>query len=476
MHAPALPRRPARAGRALARRARAATSSGARRPAAGASRRATSSSRRGCAARPRCCTTRASTRTSGWRSSSASASAVLCMAPTEYRVIAKRAAPRPVAGLRGLVAAGEALEPRGPARLARGDRPVDPRRLRPDRDRPARPACRSASRRGPGSMGRPLPGVRLWIDDGELVADPATVPTFFLRLPRRAPAPRDRPLAHRRPRPRRRRRLPVLRGPRRRRDHLGRLPDRPVRGRVRAGRARRRRRGGGGRRARRGARQRRARGRRAARRLRAVGARSPRELQDHVKAQTAPYKYPRIVDFAEELPKTPSGKVRRAAAASDIGRDIVISMSEPSSSSPLFVRLPSGAAERLGPRRRSRSGASKKDVVTALVQRHVDPDTPGGLGLAAPRSWSRAGEPELSRSAVTPSAPPSRRRSSTPRRSPSCCRSARPTSSRWPRRATCPSPPHRRRRGASRAPPSLTWLGGRLAPSARAAISSNTPT
>ena len=37
-----------------------------------------------------------------------------------------------------------------------------------------------------------------------------------------------------------------------------------------------------------------------------------RELQDHVKAQTAPYKYPRIVDFADELPKTASGKVRRA--------------------------------------------------------------------------------------------------------------------------------------------------------------------
>jgi acyl-coenzyme A synthetase/AMP-(fatty) acid ligase len=37
------------------------------------------------------------------------------------------------------------------------------------------------------------------------------------------------------------------------------------------------------------------------------------ELQEHVKAQTAPYKYPRLVDFAAELPKTPSGKVRRAA-------------------------------------------------------------------------------------------------------------------------------------------------------------------
>ncbi len=37
-----------------------------------------------------------------------------------------------------------------------------------------------------------------------------------------------------------------------------------------------------------------------------------RELQDHVKATTAPYKYPRIVDFAAELPKTSSGKIRRA--------------------------------------------------------------------------------------------------------------------------------------------------------------------
>ena len=37
-----------------------------------------------------------------------------------------------------------------------------------------------------------------------------------------------------------------------------------------------------------------------------------RTLQDHVKARTAPYKYPRIVEFADALPKTASGKVRRA--------------------------------------------------------------------------------------------------------------------------------------------------------------------
>ena len=36
-----------------------------------------------------------------------------------------------------------------------------------------------------------------------------------------------------------------------------------------------------------------------------------RELQDHVKRITAPYKYPRIIEFVEELPKTISGKIRR---------------------------------------------------------------------------------------------------------------------------------------------------------------------
>ena len=35
------------------------------------------------------------------------------------------------------------------------------------------------------------------------------------------------------------------------------------------------------------------------------------ELQDHVKITTAPYKYPREVEFLTELPKTISGKIRR---------------------------------------------------------------------------------------------------------------------------------------------------------------------
>lgn len=36
-----------------------------------------------------------------------------------------------------------------------------------------------------------------------------------------------------------------------------------------------------------------------------------KELQDHVKRTTAPYKYPRVVEFIDEMPKTISGKIRR---------------------------------------------------------------------------------------------------------------------------------------------------------------------
>lgn len=36
-----------------------------------------------------------------------------------------------------------------------------------------------------------------------------------------------------------------------------------------------------------------------------------KELQEHVKRETAPYKYPRVIEFVDELPKTISGKIRR---------------------------------------------------------------------------------------------------------------------------------------------------------------------
>ena len=38
-----------------------------------------------------------------------------------------------------------------------------------------------------------------------------------------------------------------------------------------------------------------------------------KDIQSYVKKNTAPYKYPRVVDFVSELPKTISGKIRRTA-------------------------------------------------------------------------------------------------------------------------------------------------------------------
>ena len=239
---------------------------------------------------------------------------VLCMAPTEYRVIAKRVALRAFPRLRALVAAGEALNPEVLAvwrdatglEIRDGYGQTETGQLTGNLDdAPARP----------GSMGRALPGVKLWIDDGELVADPATVPTFFLHY-----------LGDDEPTIAARATEPWRTGDRVVQDDDGYLffegrtddviisagyrigpfevesalvahpavaeaavvaaPD-DERGSVV----------------------------RAIVVLRDDHAPSDdlaRELQDHVKALTAPYKYPRIVDFADDLPKTTSGKIRRA--------------------------------------------------------------------------------------------------------------------------------------------------------------------
>jgi acetyl-CoA synthetase len=228
---------------------------------------------------------------------------VLCMSPTEYRAIAKRCELRPPAGLRHACAAGEPLNPEV-VRAWQEDAGVSVHDGYGQTETghltgmPIGPPVR------PGSMGRPLPGFRAWIDDGELVVDPGTVPTFFVD------GPRDRPWRT---------------GDRVSEDEDGYLwfegrtddviisagyrigpfevesalvshpavaeaaavaaPD-DVRGQV----------------------------------VRAVvvlrDGHSPTpalaaELQEHVKAETAPYKYPRIVDFAPELPKTASGKIKR---------------------------------------------------------------------------------------------------------------------------------------------------------------------
>jgi acyl-coenzyme A synthetase/AMP-(fatty) acid ligase len=233
---------------------------------------------------------------------------VLCMAPTEYRLIAARATLRRLPHLRAMVAAGEALNPEilraweaatgvsirdGYGQTETGQLTAMPQ------DAPVRP----------GSMGRPLPGVKLWIEDGELVADPHTVPTFFLHYLGEPPptgAWRTGDL--------------VTEDADGYLHFEGRTDDVIIsagyrigpfevesalvahaavaeaavvafpdleRGSV----------------------------------VRAVvvlrsgergSASLARELQEHCKRLTAPYKYPRIVDFADTLPTTPSGKVRRA--------------------------------------------------------------------------------------------------------------------------------------------------------------------
>src|SRR5262249_47611077 len=104
---------------------------------------------------------------------------VLCMAPTEYRVIAKRATVGRLEQLRALVAAGEALNPEvlrawseatgidirdGYGQTETGQMTGAPLGLPPRA----------------GSMGKPLPGIGLLVKDGELTANPLTVPTFFL--------------------------------------------------------------------------------------------------------------------------------------------------------------------------------------------------------------------------------------------------------------------------------------------------------
>ena len=118
---------------------------------------------------------------------------VLCMAPTEYRVIAKRAKLRPLPALRSLVAAGEALNPEvirtfteeiglavrdGYGQTETGQLTANP---------PGEPVRA-------GSMGRALPGVNLTVEDGELVlADPGTDPTFFVGHLDGTPSPAGKP-------------------------------------------------------------------------------------------------------------------------------------------------------------------------------------------------------------------------------------------------------------------------------------------
>jgi acetyl-CoA synthetase len=235
---------------------------------------------------------------------------VLCQAPTEYRMLAKRTEFRSIPSLRRLVSAGEPLNPevirafREQLGLAIGDGygqtetgPVTG--MRPDESDPLRD----------GSMGRPLPGIETRVENDELQLRPGTCPTFFSHYIDAEPFDGEW--------------WPT--GDHVRQDEDGYLwfegrdddiivsagyrigpfevesalvshpavaeaaavavPD-EERGSV----------------------------------VKAIvvlrdGDPSDRlagELQEHVKRVTAPYKYPRVVEFADELPKTPSGKIRRA--------------------------------------------------------------------------------------------------------------------------------------------------------------------
>ncbi len=233
---------------------------------------------------------------------------VLCMAPTEYRVIAKRAAIPALPALQGLVAAGEALNPEV-LRAWHEATGLDIRDGYGQTETGQLTGMPVGEPARPGSMGRALPGVALDVLDGELVVDPSTVPTFFSRyLGEEPPAG------------------PWHTGDRVVRDEDGFLhfegrtddviisagyrigpfevesaliahpavaeaavvaaPDEERGAVVRAVVV--------------------------LREGHAPGEALARELQEHVKHETAPYKYPRIVEFADALPKTASGKIRRA--------------------------------------------------------------------------------------------------------------------------------------------------------------------
>ena len=120
---------------------------------------------------------------------------VLCMAPTEYRVIAKRAEIKPVPSLRGLVAAGEALNPEV-LKAFKETTGLEIRDGYGQTETGQLTGMPIGQPVRPGSMGRPLPGVNLIVDDGELVLqDPTTDPTFFVGYLSRPDlaAPRQKP-------------------------------------------------------------------------------------------------------------------------------------------------------------------------------------------------------------------------------------------------------------------------------------------
>jgi acyl-coenzyme A synthetase/AMP-(fatty) acid ligase len=239
---------------------------------------------------------------------------VLCMTPTEYRAVVKRGAPSRFDHLRETIAAGEALN--GEALEAwhsvtglwirDGYGQTESGQITANRPGVAPKA---------NSMGQPLPGVRLRIEDGELVVHPSSVPTFFCGYVGEPPISRDRAwhtgdLVHQDDEG-----FLYFEG---RADDIiissgyrigpgeveTALLDHPAVMDAAAVAAPDSERGSV---------------------VRAIVVLdvgwSPStalvsELQAHVKQHTAPYKYPRVIDFARALPRTSNGKLQRAALVS----------------------------------------------------------------------------------------------------------------------------------------------------------------
>jgi len=234
--------------------------------------------------------------------------AVLCQAPTEYRMLAKRTELRPVPSLRRLVSAGEPLNPEV-MRAFRAGLGLDIHDGYGQTETGALTGALADEPVRDGSMGKPLPGIELRIDEGELTVRPESCPTFFSHYLGSEPYTEEW----------------WRTGDRVRADPDGylwfegreddviissgyrigpfevesALVSHPAVAEAAAVAAPDAERGSV---------------------VRAIvvlrsgeaGAELARELQEHVKRQTAPYKYPRIVEFADSLPKTPSGKIRRA--------------------------------------------------------------------------------------------------------------------------------------------------------------------
>jgi acyl-coenzyme A synthetase/AMP-(fatty) acid ligase len=233
---------------------------------------------------------------------------VLCQAPTEYRMLARRTNLRRLPALRRMVSAGEPLDPETIAAFAAatGLEPADGYGQTETGHVSGNLAGEPVRQ---GSMGKPLPGIETRIVEGELQLRATSSPTFFSRYLDGEPfegewwhtgdlvrsdedgylyfegrgddiilssgyriGPTEVEAA-------------LLSHPAVAEAAAVAAPD-PERGSV----------------------------------VRAIvvtrdrepGEELARELQEHCKRETAPYKFPRIVEFVAELPKTSSGKIKRA--------------------------------------------------------------------------------------------------------------------------------------------------------------------